>query len=67
MLIEGFKKDKHPKIEVVRQTRGQSLIAENDPTILAVATDVELTIDKTCLDLNDTIGIVNFIGIHLEL
>ena len=67
VLIEGFKEDKHPKIEVVRQTSGQSLIAENDPTILAVATDVKLTIDKTCLDLNNTIGIANFIGIHLEL
>ena len=67
ILVEGFKQQKHAKIEVVRQTRGQSLIAESDPTILAVATDLELTTDKTCLDLNDTIGIANFIGIHLEL
>ena len=67
MLVEGFKQQRHAKIEVVRQTRGQSLIAESDPTILAVATDLELTTDKTCLDLNDTIGIANFIGIHLEL
>ena len=67
VLVEGFKQEKHSKIEVVRQTRGQSLIAENDPTILAVATDLEFSIDKTCLDLNDTISIANFIGIHLEL
>ena len=67
VLIEGFKQDKHPKIEVVRQHRGQRLIAESDPTILAVATDIELTIDKTCLDLNNTNDIANFIGIHLEL
>jgi molybdopterin-guanine dinucleotide biosynthesis protein MobB len=67
ILVEGFKQQKHAKIEVVRQTRSQSLIAESDPTILAVATDFELTTDKTCLDLNDTIGIADFIGIHLEL
>ena len=40
ILVEGFKQQKHAKIEVVRQTRGQSLIAERDPTILAVATDL---------------------------
>ena len=67
ILVEGFKQQKHAKIEVVRQTRSQSLIAESDPTILAVATDFELTTDKTCLDLNDTIAIADFIGIHLEL
>ena len=67
ILVEGFKQQKHAKIEVVRQTRSQSLIAESDPSILAVATDFELTTDKTCLDLNDTIAIADFIGIHLEL
>ena len=67
ILVEGFKQQKHAKIEVVRQTRSQSLIAESDPTILAVATDVEISIEKTCINLNDTIGIANFIGNYLEL
>ena len=67
VLVEGFKQDKHPKIEVVRKDRDRDLIANSDPTILALATDVEIPIDKTCLDLNDTIGIANFIGDHLEL
>jgi molybdopterin-guanine dinucleotide biosynthesis protein MobB len=67
VLIEGFKQDKHPKIEVVRQIPDHNLIAENDLTILAVATDVELTIDKARLDLNDTKSIANFIGNYLEL
>ena len=67
VLVEGFKQEKHPKIEVVRKSRDQNLIAENDPTILALATDVEISSEKTCMNLNDTIGIANFIGNYLEL
>ena len=67
VLVEGFKQDKHPKIEVVRKDLDRDLIANSDPTILALATDAEIPIDKTCLDLNDTIGIANFIGDYLEL
>ena len=67
VLIEGFKQERHPKIEVVRKVCDQNLIAENDPTILAVATDVEISTKKTCISLNDTIGIANFIGNYLEL
>ncbi len=67
VLVEGFKQEKHPKIEVVRKARDQNLIAENDPTILAVATNVEISSEKTCINLNDTIGIANFIGNYLEL
>ena len=67
VLVEGFKQDKHPKIEVVRKDFDRDLIANSDPTILALAADAEIPIDKTCLDLNDTIGIANFIGDYLEL
>ena len=67
VLVEGFKQEKHPKIEVVRKARDQNLIAENDSTILAVATDVKISGEKTCMDLNDTIVIANFIGNYLEL
>jgi len=67
VLVEGFKQERHPKIEVVRKVRDQNLIAENDPTILAVASDVDISTEKTCINLNDTIGIANFIGNYLEL
>ena len=67
VLVEGFKLEKHPKIEVIRKVGDQNLIAENDPTILAVAADVEISIEKTCINLNDTTGIANFIGNYLEL
>ena len=67
VLVEGFKQERHPKIEVVRKVRDQNLIAENDPTILAVASDVDISTEKTCINLNDTIAIANFIGNYLEL
>ena len=67
VLVEGFKQDKHQKIEVVRKDFDRDLIANSDPTILALAADAEIPIDKTCLDLNDTIAIANFIGDYLEL
>ena len=67
VLVEGFKQERHPKIEVVRKARDQNLIAEKDPTILAVASDVDIFTKKTCINLNDTIGIANFIGNYLEL
>ena len=67
VLVEGFKQEKHPKIQVVRKECDQNLISESDPTILAVATDVEISTEKTCINLNDTLGIADFIGNYLEL
>lgn len=67
VLVEGFKQERHSKIEVVRQSTDQRLIAENDQTIIALATDTNINIDKTQLNLNDTVGIADFIGNYLEL
>jgi len=67
VLVEGFKQERHPKIEVVRQVKDQRLIAENDQTIIALATDTNININKTQLNLNDTIGVADFIGNYLEL
>ena len=67
VLVEGFKQERHPKIEVVRQVKDQRLIAENDQTIIALATDKNIDINKTQLNLNDTIGVADFIGNYLEL
>ena len=37
VLVEGFKRESHPKIEAHRAATGQPLIAPGDPTIPAVA------------------------------
>jgi molybdopterin-guanine dinucleotide biosynthesis protein B len=67
VLIEGYKRDRHPKIEAHRKETGQPLIAPEDETIVAVASDTSVTIDRPVLDLNNTASIVNFIAQHLKL
>ena len=67
VLIEGYKRDRHPKIEAHRKETGQPLIAPEDETIVAVASDTSVTIDRPVLELNDTTSIANFIAQHLEL
>ena len=67
VLIEGYKRDRHPKIEAHRKETGQPLIAPEDETIVAVASDTLVTIDRPVLELNDTASIANFIAQHLEL
>ncbi len=39
VLIEGYKRDRHPKIECRRSETAQTLIAVDDPTIRAIASD----------------------------
>jgi molybdopterin-guanine dinucleotide biosynthesis protein MobB len=67
VLIEGYKRDRHPKIEAHRKETGQPLIAPEDETIVAVASDTLVTIDRPVLDLNDTASIANFIAQQLKL
>lgn len=67
VLIEGYKRDRHPKIEAHRKETGQPLIAPEDETIVAVASETSVTIDRPVLDLNATASIANFIAQYLEL
>ncbi|MFB9151331.1 molybdopterin-guanine dinucleotide biosynthesis protein B [Roseovarius ramblicola] len=61
VLVEGYKRDRHPKIEAFRAETGHALIAPGDPTIRAVASDVALDLDRPVFDLDDTRGIADFI------
>jgi molybdopterin-guanine dinucleotide biosynthesis protein MobB len=61
VLVEGYKRDRHPKIEAFRAETGQPLIALNDPTIRAVAADCALELDRPVFDLDDTRAIADFI------
>lgn len=61
VLVEGYKRDRHPKVEAFRAETGNPLIATDDSTIRAVASDTALTIDRPLFDLNDTKGIADFI------
>jgi len=62
ILVEGFKKHPHPKIEVWRAGGQTPLVAENDATVVAVATDVpDVKVRQPLLDLNDTDQIADLI------
>ena len=61
VLIEGYKRDRHPKVEAHRAATGNPLIAPDDPTVRAVASDVPLTLDRPVFDLDDTGAIADFI------
>ena len=67
ILIEGWKRDSHPKVEAWRAETGNPPIAPNDPTILAVASDIGLEIDRPVFDLDDTAVVADFILEYLDL
>ena len=62
VLVEGYKRDRHPKIEARRTATAQNLIAEDDATIEAVASDAPLDgLAVPVFDLDDVRGIADFI------
>jgi molybdopterin-guanine dinucleotide biosynthesis protein MobB len=61
VLVEGYKRDRHPKVEAFRAETGNDLIAPGDPTIRAVASDTPIDLDRPVFDLNDTKAIADFI------
>lgn len=68
VLIEGFKKETHAKLEVHRQSTGKPLLHLDDPNIVAVASDTPLPgVELPVLDLNDIEAIADFIVGHCGL
>jgi molybdopterin-guanine dinucleotide biosynthesis adapter protein len=62
VLVEGYKRDSHAKLEVWRAETGQGLIQQSDPLVRAVATDASLPpLPVPVLDLNDTSAVADFI------
>jgi molybdopterin-guanine dinucleotide biosynthesis adapter protein len=68
VVVEGFKRFPHPKVEVHRRERGTPLIAREDPTVVAVASDEPLPdLPVPVLDLDDVPGIAALVLARLEL
>jgi len=61
VLVEGYKRDAHPKVEVWRAETGHPLIQPGDSLVRAVATDAALHLPVPVLDLNDTGAVADFI------
>jgi molybdopterin-guanine dinucleotide biosynthesis protein B len=67
VLVEGFKFQPIPKLEVFRAGNGSPLLHPNDPHIVAVASDATLDTALPLLQLDDDAAIAAFILRHLEL
>jgi molybdopterin-guanine dinucleotide biosynthesis protein MobB len=63
VLVEGFRHLPFPKIELHRPALGKPLLCDQDPNIIAVASDeaVELPRSLPRLDLNDIEGVASFV------
>jgi molybdopterin-guanine dinucleotide biosynthesis adapter protein len=68
VVVEGFKRFPHPKLEVHRRERGTPLIARDDPSVVAVATDEPLPgLHVPQFGLNDVAGVARFVLDRLEI
>nr|WP_245434502.1 molybdopterin-guanine dinucleotide biosynthesis protein B [Pseudolabrys taiwanensis] len=68
ILVEGFKRDAFPKLEVHRAENAKPLIQPVDPYIVAIASDVELPDARVpVIDLNDVEGIAELLLKHAIL
>ena len=67
VLIEGFKQEPVPKLEVFRPAHGKSALFRERRDIVAVATDEPLATDLPCLPLNDIPVIADFVMTLLNL
>src|SRR5215469_2968097 len=62
LLVEGFKRHPHPKIEVYRPTLGKPLLHPEDPSVVAIACDEVLPgLPLPSLPLSDAGAIAAFI------
>ena len=61
ILIEGYKRDSHFKVEAYRAETGAPLIALDDPTVRAIATNEAVEATQPTLPLDDPKAIADFI------
>ena len=65
VLVEGFKRDAFPKLEIHRAANGKPLIHPDDPHIVAIASDIALPQAKIpVIDLNNVEAIADLLLKH---
>jgi molybdopterin-guanine dinucleotide biosynthesis protein B len=65
VIVEGFKRERHPKLEVYRASVGKPLLQPDDPHIVAVATDAALaSVPVPVVSLDDVEGIADIVLDH---
>lgn len=67
VLIEGFKREAHSKLEIYRATVGKPPLHPDDPRVLAVASDAPLAGSPLPrVDLDDVAAIADFVVARAE-
>ncbi|MBL4614373.1 MAG: molybdopterin-guanine dinucleotide biosynthesis protein B [Magnetovibrio sp.] len=62
VLVEGFKRENHNKLEVYRPSHGKEFLAPNNDTIVAVASDECIDqLSRPLIDLNNVVSVADFI------
>jgi molybdopterin-guanine dinucleotide biosynthesis protein B len=65
VIIEGYKREAHPKLEVYRAAVGKPLLHPDDPHIVAIAADGALPSARVpVVSLNDVEGIADILLKH---
>ena len=65
VLVEGYKRDAFPKLEIHRAANGKPLIHPEDAYIVAIASDIELPAAKVpVIDLDDIEAIADMLLKH---
>jgi molybdopterin-guanine dinucleotide biosynthesis adapter protein len=65
VLVEGFKRDNFPKLEIHRAANGKPLLHPEDPHVVAIASDIALLQAKIpVIDLNDIEAIADLLLKH---
>jgi molybdopterin-guanine dinucleotide biosynthesis protein B len=67
VIVEGFKRETHPKLEVHRAAVGKPLLHLDDPHIVAVASDRPVPAARVpVVDLDDIDAIVDLMTTHAK-
>ena len=61
VITEGFKKEKKPKIEILRAARNNKPLFGDDDSLIALVTDTDVTLDVPTFGLEDIESLSNLI------
>ena len=67
VIVEGYKRDTHDKIEVRNLELSHAILAGDDPTIVAVAANGKITSSVPVFDRDDVAALAQFILHHVGL
>jgi len=67
LLVEGYKREDIPKLEVYRAQVGEPLLHPHDPNIVAIASDARLDAALPWFDLDAPVPIAEFVIGHVGL